>query len=195
MFSFEIGDTELIAAVLNGDNEAFAGLVSRHQRQVAGFCLSMLSDAQAAEDAAQDVFVKAFIALPGFRGGASFSTWLYRIAYNHCCSLRRKTARARQESLDAMPEAARETALRAAAEEETPHTAPVDPETALGALPPAYRAVIAMRLEGLSYSDIAASLEVSVDSVKARLKRARIILRARLRHLLPEEVSKCTEEK
>lgn len=194
MFSFEIGDTELIAAVLNGDNEAFAGLVSRHQRQVAGFCLSMLSDAQAAEDAAQDVFVKAFTALSGFRGGASFSTWLYRIAYNHCCNLRRKTARNRQESLDAMPEAAREKALRAAAGE-TPHTAPVKPEAALGALPPAYRAVIAMRLEGLSYSDIAASLEVSVDSVKARLKRARIILRARLRHLLPEEVSKCTEEK
>ncbi len=68
----------MIDDVLNGDTSAFSGLVTRHQQKLIGFCLSMLSNRQAAEDAAQEIFIKAFTSLPGFRKGSSFSTWLYR---------------------------------------------------------------------------------------------------------------------
>ncbi|MCX5786232.1 MAG: RNA polymerase sigma factor [Elusimicrobia bacterium] len=193
MLISEPSDTELITEVLNGDTDSFSVLVIRHQQKVLGFCLSMLSNRQAAEDAAQEIFVKAFTAMPGFRRGSSFSTWLYRIAFNHCCNLRRKTCRARQESFDAMTEAAREKAMRAAAPEAAPHEDPEIAAGAMAALPAAYRAVVALRLEGENYAEIAVALGVSMDSVKAKLRRARVILRARLRHVLPEQVSKHTE--
>lgn len=189
-------DEELIDDVLNGDTSAFSGLVVRHQRKVLGFSFSMLSNRQAAEDAAQDIFVKAFTSLPGFRRGSSFSTWLYRIAFNHCSNLRRSSSRSKQQSFDAMPEDAREKALRAAAPEpREPSDAAGISAAAMAELPDTYRAVFALRLEGENYAAIAAALEISEDSVKARLKRARIILRARLRHLLPDPVSKHTERK
>ena len=187
-------DDEFIDEVLGGDNSAFGDLVARHQQKLLGFCLSMLGGREAAEDAAQEVFVKAFTALPDFRRGASFSTWLYRIAFNHCANLRRTKARARQESLDAMTEPAREAAMHKAAGADTRDEAPGLPAGALAALPAAYRAAIALRLEGESYAGIAASLGISEDAVKARLKRAREVLRRRLRHLLPDPVSKDTEE-
>lgn len=103
-------DDKLIKPVLEGDHEAFAGLISRHQLKVIGFCFSMLGNEQMAEDAAQEIFVKAFVSLPHFRGRSSFSTWLYRIAYNHCCNIRIKSARSRQESMDSMSEVTRENA-------------------------------------------------------------------------------------
>ena len=168
--------------------------MSRYQQKVLGFCLSMLRNTQGAEDAAQEIFTKSFTALPQFRGGATFSTWLYRIAYNHCCNIRAKNTRTRQESLDSMPESERDKVLGAQA----PGTESAETElsaVALGELPAEYRAVIALRLEGESYAAIAAALGTSADSVKARLRRARAILRIRLRHLLPEELSKPTEHK
>ncbi len=195
MFFSELSDTELINKVINGDPGSFSGLVLRHQQKVIGFCLSMLSNRQEAEDAAQEIFIKAFISLPGFRQGASFSTWIYRIAFNHCCNMRRKSYRARQESFDAMPIPAQEKAMLAAVPETTATDAPEASALEMAQLPAGYRAVMALRLEGENYAEIAASLGISVDSVKARLKRARIILRARLRHLLPGQVSKCTERK
>jgi len=190
----ESDDEELTKAVLDGDHEAFAGLVARHQRKVLGFCLSMLVNPQTAEDAAQEIFTKAFTALPQFRGGAAFSTWLYRIAYNHCCNIRAKDTRTRQESLDSMAESERDKVLSA----QVPGAEPAETDLsamALGELPAEYRAVLALRLEGESYAAIAAALGTSVDSVKARLRRARAILRIRLRHLLPEDLSKPTEHK
>ncbi|MBI5745238.1 MAG: RNA polymerase sigma factor [Elusimicrobia bacterium] len=192
MLFSEPTDTELVVEVLNGNTGSFSGLVIRHQQKVLGFCLSMLSNSQAAEDAAQEVFIKAFTSIPDFRQGSSFSTWIYRIAFNHCCNLRRRSHRARQESFDAMPEESREKAMRAAAPEAAPMNVP-DTSAAMASLPAAYRAVMALRLEGENYAAIGAALGISEDSVKARLRRARIILRAELRHLLPDEVSKHTE--
>lgn len=189
----ETGDEELIDAVLDGDASAFGGLVARHQQKLLGFCFSMLGGREAAEDAAQEVFVKAFTALPQFRRGSSFSTWIYRIAFNHCSNVRRGAARARQESFDAMTEEARERAMLKAAPAAGQGGQAALPAGALDALPAGYRAAIALRLEGESYADIAASLGITEDAVKARLKRAREVLRARLRHLLPAAVSKDTE--
>jgi len=193
VFFKEPDDAALVERVLGGDSSAFGALVTRHQARLLGFCLSMLGGKEAAEDAAQEIFVKAFSALPEFRRDASFPTWLHRIAFNHCSNLRRARARARQDSLDAMTEDARERAMLKSAQADAGQNAATLPVGALAALPPAYQAVIALRLEGESYAAIAAALGLSEDAVKARLKRARAVLRARLRHLLPGPVSKATE--
>jgi RNA polymerase sigma-70 factor (ECF subfamily) len=174
-------DADIIAEVLAGDSDDYAILVIRYQGRITSLCFSMLGEEQAALDAAQDIFIKAFKGLPGFRGGAAFSTWLYRIGYNHCCSVLERRKNARTESLDAMPPHTRE-----AAGNQAPLTEPIADGAAklaaqaLRALPPAYRAAFSLRLQGESYSNIASASGVSVDSVKARLRRARVILRAKL---------------
>lgn len=190
----ERNDGEIISAVLGGDREEFAVLVNRYQNRIRGFCLSLLSEDEAARDAAQEIFIKAFKGLEKFRGDSSFSTWLYRIAYNHCRSLRGKTAGRRTESLDAMSEFDREKA-----EKRLEAAVPADGDLAglaaraIDSLPAAYRAAVQLRLQGADYQAIASALGVSPDSVKARLRRARVILRARLRHFLPDGLSKVKE--
>jgi len=179
-------DPEIIAAVLAGKTEAFSILLKRYQNKVLSFCVHMLRNESEAEDAAQEIFMKAFRSLADFRHESSFSTWIYRIAFNHCCNLRRKSYRGGQESFDAMPEELREKVLRSVDLEIVQAGKPEISTEAMAALPSAYRAVVSMRLEGENYAGIAAALGVSVNSVKARLRRARIMLRARLRHLLPE---------
>ncbi|OGR39335.1 MAG: hypothetical protein A2X29_06655 [Elusimicrobia bacterium GWA2_64_40] len=180
--------------MLGGDREEFAVLVNRYQNRIRGFCLSLLSEDEAARDAAQEIFIKAFKGLEKFRGDSSFSTWLYRIAYNHCRSLRGKTAGRRTESLDAMSEFDREKA-----EKRLEAAVPADGDLAglaaraIDSLPAAYRAAVQLRLQGADYQAIASALGVSPDSVKARLRRARVILRARLRHFLPDGLSKVKE--
>ena len=179
-------DAEIITAVLNGDKEEYSILVRRYQDRIIAFCLSMLAEREAARDAAQEVFIKAFKGLGNFHGYASFSTWLHKIAYNHCCTLLQRNRAARTESLDGMSLPERE-----AAEKRIGHEKPAEEDVsqltaqAVNSLPAAYRAAISLRLQGADYQTIAASLGVSVDSVKARLRRARIILRIRLRHFLP----------
>ncbi len=79
-----------IKRVMDGDKEAFSPLVDAYKDMVYTVCLRMLSTEADAEEAAQDVFVKAFRSIAGFQSKAKFSTWLYRIAYNHCISVIRK---------------------------------------------------------------------------------------------------------
>jgi len=179
-------DAEIVTAVRNGDREAFSILVRRYQDRIIAFCFSMLVEKEAARDAAQEVFIKAFKGLAGFNGCASFATWLYMIAYNHCCTLLQRGRMARMESLDGMPMPEREAAEKKL-NAEKPAGEDISQLTAeaLNSLPAGYRAAISLRLQGADYQTIAEGLGVSVDSVKARLRRARILLRARLRHFLP----------
>ena len=79
-----------IKRVKDGDKEAFGALVDAHKDMVFTVCLRMLTSEADAEEAAQDVFVKAFRSIGSFQAKAKFSTWLYRIAYNHCISVIRK---------------------------------------------------------------------------------------------------------
>jgi len=79
-----------IERVKGGDSEAFSPLVDAHKDMVYTVCLRMLSSEADAEEAAQDVFVKAFRSIGSFQAKAKFSTWLYRITYNHCISVIRK---------------------------------------------------------------------------------------------------------
>lgn len=79
-----------IERVKGGDREAFGGLVDAHKDLVYTLCLRMLTSEADAEEAAQDVFVKAYRSIGSFQSKSKFSTWLYRIAYNHCISVIRK---------------------------------------------------------------------------------------------------------
>jgi len=83
-------DTFYIKQVLEGDNSAFAMLVERHKDMVFTIVIKLVKNHHEAEEVAQDVFIKAYQALPGFEGTARFSTWLYRIAYNTAISKLRK---------------------------------------------------------------------------------------------------------
>ena len=82
-----------IKRVQEGDRESFGPLVEAHKDMVFTVCLRMLSSEADAEEAAQDVFVKAFRSIGSYQGRAKFSTWLYRIAYNQCISVIRKKVR------------------------------------------------------------------------------------------------------
>src|SRR3569832_431582 len=166
-------DAELVKRAQDGDLEAFGDLVRRHHPRVAGLCASLLPDRSEVDDAAQEVFIKAHRSLEKFHGRAQFSTWLYRVTVNHCHDVRRKTARRRSVSLDALIEE------RGEAAGVLPREAAASPDAeeaelvgrALENLPGKYREALALRAQGLSYEEICAALECSLDSLKARLRR------------------------
>ena len=186
--SQEKGDLEIIERVRSGDRNAYAHLVRRYQSRVVALCRTLLGNSPDVDDAAQEAFIKAYQSLDRFRGGASFYTWIYRIASNHCMSLLRSKAGRRTESLDALLEDEKEGLLKL--------FAGPDPrlsiesrelvERILSAIRPNYRLVLTLReRDGMSYEEMARVLETSVDSVKAQLRRARDEVEEKLRHFLP----------
>lgn len=184
-----ITDEELIARVLAGDRGGFAELVRRHHARVLGVCVSMLGSS-AAEDATQEIFLRAYARLKDFRRDAALSTWLYRVAANHCLDALRRESRRRTESLD---ELARGEAPRLRGLLERPDGARGAEDAdmvrrVLDRLPPDYRLLLTLReIEGLEYKELMAALECSMDSVKAKLQRARRMFREAVRHIIPEE--------
>lgn len=147
----------------------------------------MLGSSQA-EDAAQEVFIKAYRSLEKFRDDSSFSTWLYRIASNHCLDLLRRKARAKTDSLDALLEnegshvhRMLSSAADAAASFENADIV----DRVLAHLPADYRLILTLReSQGLNYKELAQMLNCSMDAVKARLKRARKSFEEIARHFL-----------
>lgn len=174
-----------VEAARRGDLEAFDRLVARHQNRVFNLCRWMIGDDDAL-DAAQEAFVRAFRFLPKFRGDAAFGTWLGHIATNVARDFARK----------------QKTAPRPfssfGGEEEDGAFEPVSPESpsqnllqverqravrrALGQLSPSFRAVLVLYdLQGHSYEECAAQLQLPLGTVKSRLNRARAALREALR--------------
>jgi RNA polymerase sigma-70 factor, ECF subfamily len=183
-----INDNELIERVLAGNQEDFAELIRRHHARVLGLCASMLGPS-AADDAAQEVFLKAYSRLRDFRRDSAFSTWLYRVASNHCLDELRRDARRRTESLEALTEREAPGLQRLLAEPGDAARSLEDAElvrSVLDRLPEDYRVILTLReLEGLEYKELTAALDCSMDSVKAKLQRARRSFRDALRHILP----------
>jgi RNA polymerase sigma-70 factor (ECF subfamily) len=180
-------DEVLITLFQNGERDAFRVLVQRYQARVKNLIYSIFHDVEAVDDLAQEVFIKAYEALPQFRFQSSFFTWLYRIAVNKARDeLRRRKIR-RILSLQALLESGdHELGSRLAIE-------PRDDETqelitsALGLLPEKFRvAVVLKEIEGLSYEEIAEVLQCEVGTVKSRLFRARVALRNILKPYLEE---------
>ncbi len=174
-----IDEPEDIRGAQAGDAEAFGRLVERHQAQVYRVCLAALADPHEAEDAAQGTFLKAYRALPGYRGEAALRTWLTRIAINQCRDRLRAKARAqeRSESLEALLESGKPLPRALRLEPGDPPEALA--EELLARLSPGERSLLelALSLEGAGYAELARRLGISVDSVKGRLKRARTRLR------------------
>jgi RNA polymerase sigma-70 factor, ECF subfamily len=183
-------DLDDVRRTLAGNREAFAGLVRRHHTKIIGLCQSLLGNPSEAEDAAQEIFLKAFNSIRSFRQDSSFSTWLYRITSNHSMDLLRRRARQRSESLEALLERAGdkvETLLAAPTENSGPEMAQWV-EQVLATLPPDYRLILTLReSQGLRYDEIAKLLDISIDSVKSRLHRARKSLEALGRHFLASQ--------
>jgi RNA polymerase sigma-70 factor (ECF subfamily) len=179
-------DSELVLNAQNGDREAFGELVRRHHPNILRLCRALLqSDAQG-DDAAQGAFIKVFHGLSGFHGDAAFSSWLRRIAYNHCLELLRKRQRERSESLEGLADKMGDAWQALGGTEPSPHAAAERRELTeflLADLQPEWRLVLTLReLEGYNYEEISAKTGWSLDSVKARLRRARQALVEKARH-------------
>lgn len=166
------------------DDAEFEALVREHAPRVRALCACVLRDAAEAEDAAQDAFLKAHRSLGGFQGGSSFGTWVHRIAVNVCLDRLRAAARRRADSLEALGE--RDAAALRALAEPSAEGALEDRDLAerlLARLTPEQRLAFTLReRDGLSYAEIAEAMSCSLDSVKARIKRARAELAEAARH-------------
>ena len=180
-------DAELVRSAKAGDADAFGELVERNETKIYGLCLKMLGNQEDAEDCLQEVFIKAFKALPGFRGEARFSTWLYRIAYNESL-MRLRKKKLDTVSLDQPIELEESDVSRDLADWTTdPRADVMNNELSdvlvrhVNELDPDNRIVFLMRdVHGLSTNDTADALGLSVSAVKSRLHRARLFLRGKL---------------
>ncbi len=182
-------EEELIRRAQAGEADAFAGLVAEHQRFVYNLALRALSDPHDAEDVAQEAFVRAWVALPGFRRQAQFRTWLYRIVTNLCYSrlprLRREMAALGEQEAAALPD---ETLDNPAAGLEASERRSVL-HRQIEALPESYRVLVALRYQQeLSYEEIARVVSLPIGTVKAGLHRAKARLRDTMRRLEGDEL-------
>jgi len=174
-------DLQLIARFKQNDMSAFGEIVSKYQDKVYNLCRHMLRNADDAQDAAQDVFLKAYQALPKFQPEASLYTWLYRIATNTCIDYRKKPIF--ESLLGDFGEGERlihDRASDAPSPEKLYQSKQIDQalQEGLGKLSPKLRAIIILKeIEELSYEEIADTLEISMGTVKSRIARAREELR------------------
>jgi RNA polymerase sigma-70 factor (ECF subfamily) len=195
-------DLTLVNRVRTGDQRAFKLLVERYQRKVYGVALGMLKDKEEARDVAQDAFIKVYKYLDHFKGDASFYTWLYRITVNICIDVMRKKGGGKaqhvefDESIEMDTSEAnlgalgsrlgtnpQKSALRRELAEKI--------EEALAQVPEKHRAILLLReLEGMSYEDLARTLNVPKGTVMSRLFHARMKVQKILSEYLDLEESK-----
>jgi RNA polymerase sigma-70 factor (ECF subfamily) len=185
-------------AVRDADAGAFEVLVARYEGRVYSLARRLTGSDADAEDALQDTFLRVHRRLATFRGGARFSTWLYRVATNSALMVRRRERRRRTEPLDAYLPAfdaggrhAREAGhARAGRAEEILDGRRLRAalEDALRRLPDANRTAFVLRdLQELPTSEVAAVLRISEAAVRQRVHRARLVLRGYLSHLVGVE--------
>jgi RNA polymerase sigma-70 factor (ECF subfamily) len=166
----------LVRDAQQGDVEAFEALYHRTSERVYAVCLRMCGDAERANELVQDVFVRVWLKLPGFRGDSRFTTWLHRLTVNLVLQERRK--RGRREARE-VGSADLERYGRAAARA-MPGTR-VDLERAIAGLPEKARRVLVLRdVEGYKYDEIARMTGVSLGTVKAQIHRARGLVKEAL---------------
>ena len=187
----EVGSREaaLVSRCAAGDESACTELVTEHQRMVYHLALHMLGDHEEALDLSQEVFLNVFRTIGRFRGQSALKTWIYRLVINQARTRQRwwpRRHRSEQVSLDERLEA--EGNLPPASDAENPHRMYGQKELAtriwdaLARLPFDQRTVVVLReIDGLSYDEIAFSLDVAVGTVKSRLTRARAALRGQFR--------------
>lgn len=175
-----VTDQQLVAKVQKGDARAFDMLVLKYQHKILGLISRYVHDSDEVQDVAQEAFIKAYRALPNFRGDSAFYTWLYRIAINtaknHLVSRSRRPPGSDVELEDAEYYEGG-GALR---DIESPESALYGAELkavverAIGELPDDLRTAVTLReFDGLSYEDIAEIMNCPVGTVRSRIFRAR----------------------
>ena len=156
-------------------SEAFELLLVRYQRKVFHLAWSMLGDETSAEEAAQDVFLRIWKALAGYRGEASLSTWIFAITRNQCLT-RRKEIRANTASIEEPAVMAEVEARRRTGHSNAPANEP-DVARMLAQLAPQYRQALTLfYLEEKSYEEVAGMLDVPIGTVRTYLHRGRKLL-------------------
>jgi len=178
--SNQASDKKLVERVQKGDKGAFDLLVLKYQHKIVNLVMRYVRDPELSQDIAQEAFIKAYRALPRFRGDSAFYTWMYRIAVNtaknHLAAQRRRPMDIELDLQD--PE---QYDLHAKLKEtDTPegvtisHELQQTVERAIAALPEDLRTAIVLReLEGMSYEEIAQTMECPVGTVRSRIFRAR----------------------
>ncbi|MCX6572539.1 MAG: sigma-70 family RNA polymerase sigma factor [Candidatus Aminicenantes bacterium] len=183
-------EKQLVRLAQEGSPAAFEELVAKYQPKVFSMALSFTRNREAADDLAQEIFLKAYLALPRFHGKSEFGTWLYRISINHIRDFLRKKGRAKEVSLDDVPEISfsdREQAEKAEQERETEARRTLV-QTFVRSLPEKYRVIVTLRdIQGLAYEEISRILKLSPGTVDSRLHRARRMLRVKLAPYLTGE--------
>lgn len=185
-------DQALVERVQNGDKQAFGLLVSKYQRKLMRLVMRFVRDQAEAEDVVQEAFVKAYRALPAFRGESAFYTWLYRIGVNAAKNWLIAQGRRAPTSTDVDSEEAENYAegdlLR---DVDTPERLLMSKQiadtvnAAMAGLPEDLRAAITLReIDGLAYEEIAEVMNCPIGTVRSRIFRAREAIAEKLRPLL-----------
>jgi RNA polymerase sigma-70 factor (ECF subfamily) len=179
-------DHLLIQRFRAGEETAFEQLVERYYQRIDRLAQQLVRHPMVAEDITQEVFLRAYRALPRFRGEASLYSWLYRITVNLCFNyLRRQAHRldaAQDAEVSALPAAADPSVVLETQERERLIRGAID------MLPSHYRIAIILRdLEGLSYQDIADILDIPLGTVKSRINFGKGLLRKALRPMLDDD--------
>lgn len=169
-----VREKELIARAQKGDRAAFAALVRAHQNEVYTLARRLVGDPHMASDVAQETLIRAWKALPKFRGDARLSTWLHRITVNTSWTHKKRAQRMSVSSID--------DHLDIAAPEDADHPSVAGEllelrgrlRGALDRLPEGQRQVVVMKdIYGWSHAEIAKAMDISVTAAKVRLHRAR----------------------
>jgi RNA polymerase sigma-70 factor (ECF subfamily) len=185
-------EVELVTELQGGSAAAFDWLVTHYSGAVYGVVSGMVSEPSDAADITQDVFLKAFRGIRGFRRGSSLKTWLYRIAIREALNHRRWLWRhhRQQDSIDLDP-ADGHGSMEIEDEGSTPfdqaacHEVQQAVQRALQSVPEVFRSAVILRdLEGMAYEEVAEVLNVSVGTVKSRILRGRRMLREMLEPML-----------
>lgn len=184
-------DSEFVSLLRSGDASAFDSLITRYSSDIYRLLVRLTEDAEEAADLTQETFLNAFKSVSGFRGDSSLKTWLFRIAVNLSRNRHRWWNRRRRSSTMSLEDGLGSSGLKLedvlADEGLDPEQAAAQRETilklraAIKDLPEAYReAIVLCDIEGLSYDEIAKTLDVNLGTVKSRIARGRDELRRKL---------------
>ena len=185
-------DSQLVARAQQGDKQAFNLLVTKYQRKLTRLLSRFIRDQAEVEDVTQEAFIKAYRALPAFRGDSAFYTWLYRIgintAKNYLMAMGRRAPTSTEVDAEDAEGFDEGEQLR---DINTPESLLLSNEiaetvnSAIEQLPEELRRAIQMReIEGMSYEDIAQAMDCPIGTVRSRIFRAREAIAEKLRPLL-----------
>jgi RNA polymerase sigma-70 factor (ECF subfamily) len=185
-------DLQLVERVRQGDKRAYGLLVEKYRRKLLRLLSRMVRDPDEIEDIAQETFIKAYRALPQFRGDAAFYTWLYRIAVNTAKNALAAKGRGMQTLSDQALNDEDEPDERLMVQDiSTPESELLSKQVAYAvneaveALPEELRQAITLReIEGMSYEEIAEAMACPIGTVRSRIFRAREAIAAKLRPIL-----------